>query len=147
MANHLSNLFEVWNVNDEHVVLSRGVMEVTSTDLIHTTCGSTRSITWSLKYLRRLGCEGNIFCFEAGRKCTTGEGFYAFKCTRAAELFYKANRNIMCGILQPSDQRLPAQYPLPVPSEDIGYDIAWDFSRLQPKTLPMKLTVPSFTSM
>lgn len=91
-----SNKFEVWNVNDELEVLSRGVMEVTSTDLIHTFSGTTKTIEWSMKHLRCMGCEGSIFYFEAGRKCAMGEGLYAFKCERASELYHMVCK--ICGI-------------------------------------------------
>ena len=91
-----SNKFEVWNVNDELKVLSKGVMKVTSTNLIHNFNGNTKTIKWSMKHLRCMGCEGSIFYFEAGRKCETGEGLYAFKCERASDLYHMVCTR--CGI-------------------------------------------------
>lgn len=83
--------------HDEREVLSKGVMEITSSDLIYTFSGTTQIIVWSMKYLRRMGRDGSIFYFEAGRKCATGEGLYAFKCERASELYHIVCTR--CGIL------------------------------------------------
>lgn len=43
--------------------------------------------TWPIKCLRRYGYDADLFTFEAGRRCTTGEGIYAFRCRRAESLF------------------------------------------------------------
>lgn len=45
-------------------------------------------IPFSLKHLRRYGVdlETNVFCFEAGRSCLTGEGIYPFKSPQANEM-------------------------------------------------------------
>lgn len=112
-----SNKFEVCNVNDEHEELNRGVMEVTSTDLVYTFSGSTKIIVWSMKYLRRMGSKDNIFYFEAGRKCATGEGLYAFKCERASELHHLVC--MRCGILaqQFENQSSVTQPLMAVPSQ------------------------------
>ena len=45
------------------------------------------SIKWPLKSLRRYGLDAEHFTFEAGRRCQTGPGVYAFKCSRAQQLF------------------------------------------------------------
>lgn len=37
--------------------------------------------------MRRYGYDADLFTFEAGRRCTTGEGIYAFRCRRAESLF------------------------------------------------------------
>ena len=44
------------------------------------------AIRWPLKSLRRYGAEDDVFSIEAGRKCPTGPGIYAFRCRRASSL-------------------------------------------------------------
>lgn len=38
--------------------------------------------------------ETEIFSFEAGRRCTTGEGIYAFKCPQANDVFEELREHI-----------------------------------------------------
>ncbi|XP_060621628.2 docking protein 3 [Anolis sagrei] len=42
--------------------------------------------TWPYTFLRRFGQEKNLFSFEAGRRCSSGEGLFTFNTTRAAEI-------------------------------------------------------------
>jgi hypothetical protein len=86
--------FRVTNINDEHMLVHKGIMVVTNTDLIYEDSKTKKKWEWPLKYLRRYGCEGNVFSFEAGRKCVNGEGLYAFTCNKANELFEIVARNI-----------------------------------------------------
>ena len=102
-----SNKFKVRNINDEHVQVHKGVMEVTTSDLIYTDSHTTDEWKWPLKYLRRYGCEGNVFSFEAGRKCATGEGLFAFTCDRASDLFDLVAHNVEQGNLQPAGEQSP----------------------------------------
>ncbi len=44
-------------------------------------------IRWPFKSLRRYGGDEEQFTFEAGRRCPTGPGVYAFRCSRAPQLF------------------------------------------------------------
>ena len=92
-ASH-DNRFEVWNINDEHVQVHKGVMKVTASDLIYTDSHTTDEWKWPLKYLRRYGCESKIFTFEVCHKCTTGEGHFAFTSEEADELF----KSVACNI-------------------------------------------------
>lgn len=65
-----------------------GKLEINSKEMIFYRKGCEK-IAFSLKHLRRYGVdlETNIFCFEAGRSCSTGEGIYPFKSLRASAMF------------------------------------------------------------
>lgn len=39
------------------------------------------------RFLRSYGHDKDIFSFECGRRCPTGEGVYVFKCSKAEQLF------------------------------------------------------------
>ena len=93
--------FKVKNINDEHQLVHKGHMTVNETDLIYIDSKTHDRWEWPLKYLRRYGCESNVFSFEAGRKCSSGEGLYAFTCDHANELFNLVARNITLGNLHP----------------------------------------------
>ncbi|KAK7144988.1 hypothetical protein R3I94_011168 [Phoxinus phoxinus] len=61
-------------------------MELTQTELIlHTR--KRDAIRWPYLCLRRYGYDSNLFSFESGRRCQTGQGIFAFKCSRAEEIF------------------------------------------------------------
>lgn len=114
-----SHMFKVRNINDEHVQVHKGIMEVTTTNLIYTDSRSSDRWEWPLKYLRRYGCEDNVFSFEAGRKCATGEGLFAFTCTRASELFNIVAHNIEQGNLHHTAEQPAASVEAP-PTTDPG---------------------------
>lgn len=81
-----SNIYRVVNVDDNGVALWSGQLGITRTEL--TLYRKGRDPTrWPLKCLRRYGYDQDLFSFEAGRRCTTGEGIYAFRCRRAESLF------------------------------------------------------------
>lgn len=81
-----SNIYRVVNVDDNGVALWSGQLGITRTEL--TLYRKGRDPTrWPLKCLRRYGYDADLFSFEAGRRCTTGEGIYAFRCRRAESLF------------------------------------------------------------
>ena len=44
-------------------------------------------VSWPLRYLRRYGFEEGVFIFESGRHGPTGQGIFAFRCSRAEQLF------------------------------------------------------------
>ncbi|XP_004948488.2 fibroblast growth factor receptor substrate 3 isoform X1 [Gallus gallus] len=78
--------FKVTNVDDEGNELGSGVMELTQTELIlHT--HKRDAVRWPYLCLRRYGYDSNLFSFESGRRCHTGQGIFAFKCSRAEEIF------------------------------------------------------------
>ena len=78
---------------------------------------------WPLKYLRKYGCDRDIFSFEAGRKCPGGEGLYAFSTKKASQLFDIVARNISeggleredVGVLSPQDESQGASPPVMTP--------------------------------
>ncbi|NXO04308.1 FRS3 factor, partial [Rhinopomastus cyanomelas] len=78
--------FKVTNVDDEGNELGSGVMELTQTELLlHT--HKRDAVRWPYLCLRRYGYDSNLFSFESGRRCQTGQGIFAFKCSRAEEIF------------------------------------------------------------
>ncbi|NP_001082181.1 fibroblast growth factor receptor substrate 2 S homeolog [Xenopus laevis] len=80
------NRFKVINVDDDGNELGSGIMELTENDLILYT-RKRDSVRWPYLCLRRYGYDSNLFSFESGRRCQTGQGIFAFKCARAEELF------------------------------------------------------------
>lgn len=80
------NIFNVMNVNETGQSISSGQLELTESELILYQRGKTAT-RWPLRCLRRYGYDSEIFSFEAGRRCTTGPGIYAFRCRRAEHLF------------------------------------------------------------
>ncbi|XP_056312207.1 fibroblast growth factor receptor substrate 2a [Danio aesculapii] len=80
------NKFKVINVDDDGNELGSGVMELTEEELIlHTR--KREAVKWPYLCLRRYGYDSNLFSFESGRRCQTGQGIFAFKCARAEEIF------------------------------------------------------------
>ncbi|KFU96722.1 Fibroblast growth factor receptor substrate 3 [Chaetura pelagica] len=78
--------FKVTNVDDEGNELGSGIMELTQMELIlHT--HKRDAVRWPFLCLRRYGYDSNLFSFESGRRCQTGQGIFAFKCSRAEEIF------------------------------------------------------------
>lgn len=81
------NAFEVKNIGEDPSVSQDGILEVTSQELIYTENSSQHRMMWPLMYLRRYGCDGNLFSIEAGRRCPGGPGFYTFSTPQIAELY------------------------------------------------------------
>ena len=50
-------------------------------------CTKSRQWKWPFVCLRKYGWSDGIFSFEAGTRCLTGEGLYAFATPRAQEIF------------------------------------------------------------
>ncbi|XP_047451482.1 fibroblast growth factor receptor substrate 2-like [Mugil cephalus] len=83
--NHHSK-FKVTNVDDDGNELGSGLMELTEAELVlHT--HRRDDVRWPYLCLRRYGYDSNLFSFESGRRCQTGQGIFAFKCSRAEEIF------------------------------------------------------------
>lgn len=64
---------QVINVDDDGNELSSGVMEVTEFELVLRT-QRRNAIRWPYVCLRRYGYDSNLFSFECGRRCQTGQG-------------------------------------------------------------------------
>lgn len=80
------HLFRVANVNDEGIAVWTGELTINHVEL--TLLRPNRDPTrWPLQSLRRYGFDQDIFTFESGRRCATGEGIFAFRCNRAQDLF------------------------------------------------------------
>uniref|UniRef100_W5N4T5 Fibroblast growth factor receptor substrate 3 n=1 Tax=Lepisosteus oculatus TaxID=7918 RepID=W5N4T5_LEPOC len=87
--------FKVTNVDDEGNELGSGIMELTQTELIlHTR--KRDAVRWPYLCLRRYGYDSNLFSFESGRRCQTGQGIFAFKCSRAEEIFNLLQELMQC---------------------------------------------------
>lgn len=80
--------------------------------------------TWPIKCLRRYGYDADLFTFEAGRRCTTGEGIYAFRCRRAESLFQTLQSYIQLPVEEQMSQELasslPNNGPLVIPRHSIS---------------------------
>ncbi|KAL0880842.1 hypothetical protein ABMA27_002025 [Loxostege sticticalis] len=87
------NVFRVVNIDENGAELCSGQLEITESDIILYREGRDSTV-WPLHSLRRYGFEGEIFSFESGRRCETGEGIYAFRCRRAALLFHTLQQQI-----------------------------------------------------
>ncbi|KAH9632301.1 hypothetical protein HF086_010226 [Spodoptera exigua] len=87
------NVFRVVNIDENGADLCSGQLEITESDIILYREGRDSTV-WPLHSLRRYGFEGDIFSFESGRRCETGEGIYAFRCRRASLLFRTLQQQI-----------------------------------------------------
>ena len=74
----LPNVFHVVNIDDHGGRISEGHLEVSDAHISFHQRGKD-PLRWPLKSLRRYGAENTVFSFEAGRKCSTGPGIYAFR--------------------------------------------------------------------
>lgn len=64
---------QVINVDDDGNELGAGVMELTDGELVlHT--HRRDDVRWPYLCLRRYGYDSNLFSFESGRRCQTGQG-------------------------------------------------------------------------
>lgn len=60
-------------MDDEGVELGSGVMELTQSELVlH--LRRREAVRWPYLCLRRYGYDSNLFSFESGRRCQTGQG-------------------------------------------------------------------------
>ncbi|XP_029428065.1 fibroblast growth factor receptor substrate 3 [Rhinatrema bivittatum] len=95
IPDHHPTKFKVTNVDDEGNELGSGIMELTQTELmLHTR--KRDAVRWPYLCLRRYGYDSNLFSFESGRRCQTGQGIFAFKCWRAEEIFNLLQELMRC---------------------------------------------------
>lgn len=81
-----SNIYRVVNIDDNGVPLWNGQLGISRTEITLYRKGLSPT-RWPLRCLRRYGYDTDLFSFEVGRRCVTGEGIYAFRCRRAESLF------------------------------------------------------------
>ncbi|XP_049620875.1 fibroblast growth factor receptor substrate 3 isoform X2 [Suncus etruscus] len=125
--------FKVTNVDDEGVELGSGVMELTQCELV-LRLQRREAVRWPYLCLRRYGYDSNLFSFESGRRCQTGQGIFAFKCSRAEEIFNLLQDLMQCNSINVTEEPVivtrsshPAELELargPPPSSALGYTIA-----------------------
>ncbi|XP_054424008.1 docking protein 3 isoform X1 [Pteronotus mesoamericanus] len=69
--------------------------------------------TWPYHFLRKFGSDKDLFSFEAGRRCDSGEGFFAFSSPRARDLC-----GVVAAAIARQRERLPelvGSRPCPLP--------------------------------
>lgn len=107
------NMYRVSNVDDDGIALWSGQLSISRTEL--TLYRKNKEPTqWPLKCLRRYGYEADLFTFEAGRRCTTGEGIYAFRCRRAESLFQTLQSYIQIPATLEDNMNQMDAYPMPI---------------------------------
>ncbi|XP_064141915.1 fibroblast growth factor receptor substrate 3 isoform X1 [Loxodonta africana] len=125
--------FKVTNVDDEGVELGSGVMELTQSELVlH--LHRREAVRWPYLCLRRYGYDSNLFSFESGRRCQTGQGIFAFKCSRAEEIFNLLQDLMQCNSINVMEEPVivtrnshPAELELPrapQPPSTLGYTVS-----------------------
>lgn len=87
--------FLATNIDEQGNDISRGELHVTDDAIIYVIANKV-PINWPLLSIRRYGCidSGQKLIFEAGRKCGTGQGIYAFRLYRARECVDRLNEKI-----------------------------------------------------
>ncbi|XP_016068170.1 PREDICTED: fibroblast growth factor receptor substrate 3 isoform X2 [Miniopterus natalensis] len=125
--------FKVTNVDDEGVELGSGVMELTQSELVlH--LHRREAVHWPYLCLRRYGYDSNLFSFESGRRCQTGQGIFAFKCSRAEEIFNLLQDLMQCNSINVMEEPViitrnshPTELDLPrapQPPNALGYSVS-----------------------
>ncbi|XP_017858928.1 PREDICTED: uncharacterized protein LOC108611007 [Drosophila arizonae] len=77
----------------EAPIVRSGYLELTPRELIFMSPGC-EPIVWALQHLRRYGLNGDLFSFEAGRRCMSGPGIYTFRIHNAEQLYPMFQRYI-----------------------------------------------------
>ncbi|NWU93268.1 FRS3 factor, partial [Upupa epops] len=127
--------FKVMNVDDEGNELGSGIMELTQTELIlHT--HKRDAVRWPYLCLRRYGYDSNLFSFESGRRCQTGQGIFAFKCSRAEEVFNLLQDLMQCNSINVVEE--------PVVITRNSHPTERDLSRTPQAPNSLGYTIPGF---
>ncbi|XP_011234262.1 docking protein 3 [Ailuropoda melanoleuca] len=69
--------------------------------------------TWPYRFLRKFGSDKDVFSFEAGRRCDSGEGLFAFSSPRALDLCRAVAAAIACQRERLPELAGPRPCPLP----------------------------------
>ncbi|KAM5262641.1 fibroblast growth factor receptor substrate 3 [Ctenodactylus gundi] len=129
--------FKVTNVDDEGVELGSGVMELTPSELVlH--LHRREAVHWPYLCLRRYGFDSNLFSFESGRRCQTGQGIFAFKCPRAEEIFSLLQDLMQCNSINVMEE--------PVMVTRSGHPAELDFPRTPQPPSALGYTVSGFSN-
>ncbi|XP_074833791.1 fibroblast growth factor receptor substrate 3 [Carettochelys insculpta] len=127
--------FKVTNVDDEGNELGSGIMELTQTELIlHT--HKRDAVRWPYLCLRRYGYDSNLFSFESGRRCQTGQGIFAFRCSRAEEIFNLLQDLMQCNSINVVEE--------PVVITRNSHSTELELSRMPQTPNTLAYTVPGF---
>uniref|UniRef100_A0A3P9KC32 Fibroblast growth factor receptor substrate 2b n=1 Tax=Oryzias latipes TaxID=8090 RepID=A0A3P9KC32_ORYLA len=119
--NHQSK-FKVINVDDDGNELGSGVMELTDAELVlHT--HRRDDVRWPYLCLRRYGYDSNLFSFESGRRCQTGQGIFAFKCSRAEEIFNMLQEVMHSHSISVVEEAVLEPSPQALTSTALGYSV------------------------
>ncbi|KAG8194420.1 hypothetical protein JTE90_011030 [Oedothorax gibbosus] len=51
-------------------------------------------LTWPYRHIRRYGCSPETFSFEAGRKCSSGEGLFTFATADGSKIFQSIDGHV-----------------------------------------------------
>lgn len=51
-------------------------------------------LTWPYRHIRRYGCSPETFSFEAGRKCSSGEGLFTFTTNDGSKIFQSIDGHV-----------------------------------------------------
>lgn len=89
-----TKIFEAINIDSTGSIVTGGTIKVTKYDISFKFSNNNLAV-WPLRSLRRYGYDEQIFSFEAGRRCKSGPGIYAFKCEKADQLFNLVQQNIL----------------------------------------------------
>ncbi|RVE71403.1 hypothetical protein OJAV_G00051360 [Oryzias javanicus] len=118
---HMSK-FKVINVDDDGNELGSGVMELTDAELVlHT--HRRDDVRWPYLCLRRYGYDSNLFSFESGRRCQTGQGIFAFKCSRAEEIFNMLQEVMHSHSISVVEEAVLEPSPQALTSAALGYSV------------------------
>lgn len=109
------NIFRVVNIDESGVPTGSGQLEVTESALVLHRRNKEPTI-WPLKSLRRYGYDADLFSFESGRRCETGQGIYAFRCRRAEALYQTLQTFILRNATTVEELHNSTDYPVPAVS-------------------------------
>ena len=82
---NISQYFDVYNVDARLLKQKKGRIQITQYAMILYQ-KNEMPIIWPLSAIRKFGSHKDIFLFESGRRCLTGEGMFAFKCKQSKSI-------------------------------------------------------------